>query len=327
MKGKLLFAICVLGVVAQAASASGLPGALVTPQWLSRHLNEVTVVDIRDDMKNLTQEPQFGGVAASGKKSLLQTGGHIANAIAVDFNKIRVDRIVDGVKIQAQMPTAQRFTKIMDDSGLNKSDKPIVIVSVGDSVSSVDMATRLYFQLRFFGEPRDKIAILNGGLNAWLQDGYPVSVDKIAAATGNWTAGPADQKILASLEQVKVGLREGSYQFVDARPVDQFLGVVRSPVDKTPGHLAGAVSFPTDAIVRPIGAAYEFMSARDYKMILAQFHIRPDVPTISYCNTALFASGAWFVMSEIVGNPNSKLYAGSMIEWTNLGNPTVGLPD
>jgi thiosulfate/3-mercaptopyruvate sulfurtransferase len=189
------------------------------------------------------------------------------------------------------------------------------------------MATRLYFQLRFFGEPRDQIAILNGGLNAWLQDGYPVSVDKIAAATGNWTVGPIDREILASLDQVKDGLREGSYQFVDARPVDQFLGVVRSPVDKTPGHLAGAVSFPTDAIVRPNGAAYEFMSARDYKMILAQFHIRPDVPTISYCNTALFASGSWFVLSEIVGNPKSKLYAGSMVEWTNLGNPTVGLPD
>ena len=55
MKGKLLFAMCVLGVVTQAASASGLPGALVTPQWLSRHLNQVTVVDIRDDMKSLTQ--------------------------------------------------------------------------------------------------------------------------------------------------------------------------------------------------------------------------------------------------------------------------------
>jgi len=36
------------------------------------------------------------------------------------------------------------------------------------------------------------------------------------------------------------------------------------------------------------------------------------------------ASGAWFVSNEILGNKNTRLYAGSMTEWTNPGNPTVG---
>ncbi|MDE2128660.1 MAG: sulfurtransferase [Betaproteobacteria bacterium] len=318
--------IGILGAAAQIASAAGLPGPLVTPQWLHEHLNEVTVVDIRDDMKTFTAEPKYETDKKTGKKTLVETGGHIAGAISVDFNKIRQERTVDGVKIKAQLPTAEYFTKVMDDFGLNKTDKPIVIVPTGESVDSMDMATRLYFQLRYFGEPRDKLAILNGGVNAWLQAGFPVSTDKAANAKGDWTAGPEDKAILASLQQVKEGLQNGSDQFIDARPTAQFLGIVKKPINKTGGHLPGAKSFPTDAIVKPVGAAHEFMSAEDYKKIFAEFNIQPNAPTVTYCNTGHLASGAWFVAHEIMGNKNSKLYTGSMIEWTNLGNPTVGLP-
>ncbi len=318
--------IGILGAAAQIASAAGLPGPLVTPQWLHEHLNEVTVVDIRDDMKTFTAEPKYETDKKTGKKTLVETGGHIAGAISVDFNKIRQERTVDGVKIKAQLPTAEYFTKVMDDFGLNKTDKPIVIVPTGESVDSMDMATRLYFQLRYFGEPRDKLAILNGGVNAWLQAGFPVSTDKAANAKGDWTAGPEDKAILASLQQVKEGLQNGSDQFIDARPTAQFLGIVKKPINKTGGHLPGAKSFPTDAIVKPVGAAHEFMSAEDYKKIFAEFNIQPNAPTVTYCNTGHLASGAWFVAHEIMGNKNSKPYTGSMIEWTNLGNPTVGLP-
>lgn len=316
----------VLGVAAQIASAAGLPGPLVTPQWLHEHLNEVTIVDVRDDMKSFSTEPKFETDKKTGQKKLVETGGHIAGAISVDFGKIRQERTVDGVKIKAQLPTAEYFTKAMDDAGLNKIDKPVVIVPTGESVDSMDMATRLYFQLRYFGEPSDKLAILNGGVNAWLQAGYPVSTDKAMPTKGNWMAGTEDKEILASLQQVKEGLQKGSDQFVDARPTAQFLGIVKKPINKTGGHLPGAKSFPTDAIVKPVGAAHEFMSADDYKKIFAEFNIQPNAPTVTYCNTGHLASGAWFVAHEIMGNKNSKLYTGSMIEWTNLGNPTVGLP-
>ena len=169
------------------------------------------------------------------------------------------------------------------------------------------------------------MAVLNGGINAYLQAGYPVSTDKAAPDKGNWAATGEDKAILASLQDVKEGLRTGSEQFVDARPTAQFLGIVTKPVNKSAGHLAGARSFPTDAIIKPVGAAYEFMSAEDYKKIYAQLNLQPNAATVTYCNTGHLASGAWFVAHEIMGNKSSKLYAGSMIEWTNLGNPTSGM--
>ena len=308
---------------AHAAGATTLPGPLVTAQWLKDHQDEVTVVDIRDDMKTFTAEPRFDVDKKTGKKTLLETGGHITGAIPVEFGKIREEHTVNGVKIKAQLPTREHFQTVMDDFGLNKTDKPLVIVAVGDTVDSMDMAARLYFQLRYFGEARDKMAILNGGVNAWIQAGYPVSTDKAAPTKGNWVATGEDKNILASMDQVKESLRNGSEQFVDARPTAQFLSIVKAPVDKAAGHLPGARSFPTDAIVKPVGAAREFMSAEEYKKIYAQLNINPSAPTVAYCNTGHLASGAWFVSNEILGNKNTRLYAGSMTEWTNLDNPTV----
>ncbi|HUX90588.1 MAG TPA: rhodanese-like domain-containing protein [Gallionellaceae bacterium] len=310
-------------VAAHAAGATTLPGPLVTAQWLHEHQNEVTVVDIRDDMKTFIAEPKFDVDKKTGKKTLIETGGHIAGAISMDFSKVREERIVDGVKIKSQLPIEEHFQKAMDDFGLNKTDKPLVIVSTGESVDAMDMAARLYFQLRYFGEGRDKLAILNGGVNAWIQAGYPVSTDKTTTTKGDWVATGEDKSILASMEQVKEALLHGSNQFIDARPTAQFLSIVKSPLNKVAGHLPGARSFPTDAIVKPVGAAREFMSAEEYKKLYAQLNINSSAPTIAYCNTGHLASGAWFVANEIMGNKNSKLYAGSMTEWTNLGNPTV----
>jgi len=43
---------------------------------------------------------------------------------------------------------------------------------------------------------------------------------------------------------------------------------------------------------------------------------------IQFCNTGHWASIGWFVASEIVGNKQSQMYDGSMVEWTMLkGGP------
>lgn len=323
---RTLIAAALLGAAAQIASAAELPGPLVDAQWLHAHLNEVVVIDVRDDAKSFSTAPQFE-TDKTGKKHLVETGGHIAGAIAVDFGKIRETREVNGVKIKSQLPSAAFFTEAMAAAGLNRGDKPIVIVSTGEGISEMDMATRLYFQLRYFGEPRGKLAVLNGGVNGWIQSGFPVSTDKPAPARGNWTAGKEDASILATIDQVKSDLGRQGVQFVDARPTAQYLGIVTKSSNKSGGHLAGARSLPTDAVVRQVGAATEFLSADEYRRIYAAYGIQPKATTVSYCNTGHLASGAWFVNHEIVGNPASRLYAGSMIEWTNLGNPTVGLKD
>jgi thiosulfate/3-mercaptopyruvate sulfurtransferase len=324
---KNLIAAGIVGAAAQAASAAALPGPLVTPQWLHDNAASVTVVDIRDDADSFSAAPKFTDDKKTGKKVLAEGGGHVPGALAVDFGSIRTARVENGVKVVAQLPSAADFTKVMDAAGLPKGDKPIVIVPTGDTVDSMDMATRLYFQLRYFGVPAGQVAILNGGVDAWLQAGYDVSTDKAAPSAGDWAASGEDKDLLASLDDVDTAVHNGGTQFIDARPTAQYLGIVAKPVVKSAGHLPGAHSFPTDAIVKTVGKATMFMTAADYKAIYGAYGIQTDTPTVTYCNTGHLASGAWFVSHELLGNAKARLYAGSMVEWTNMGKPTIGLPD
>ena len=38
---------------------------------------------------------------------------------------------------------------------------------------------------------------------------------------------------------------------------------------------------------------------------------------MSYCNTGHWAATDWFVLHELLGRKDVRLYAGSMVEWTS----------
>ena len=58
------------------------------------------------------------------------------------------------------------------------------------------------------------------------------------------------------------------------------------------------------------------LPAATYRDVFKASGVDPQGPAITYCNTGHLASGAWFVMSEVLGNKQTKLYDGSMHEWT-----------
>ena len=43
----------------------------------------------------------------------------------------------------------------------------------------------------------------------------------------------------------------------------------------------------------------------------------PLGPTVAYCNTGHWAATDWFVLSEVLGRKDVKLYYGSMVDWTS----------
>ena len=43
----------------------------------------------------------------------------------------------------------------------------------------------------------------------------------------------------------------------------------------------------------------------------------PGGPAVTYCNTGHWAATDWFVLSELIGRTDVRLYYGSMVEWTS----------
>ena len=47
---------------------------------------------------------------------------------------------------------------------------------------------------------------------------------------------------------------------------------------------------------------------------------------LSRCNSGHWAAINWFALSELAGIDNTRLYAESMVEWSNAGGPMMNQP-
>lgn len=305
------------------AADGGLPGPVVNAQWLASHLDQVTVLDVRSDVDAFTGMPEFEVNEKTGAKTLVTVAGHIPNALLVDFDRTRSPRTVGGRKVEKMLPEKAAFEALMQEAGLS-AGKPIVITANGQTVDEIDMAARLYWSLKVYGE--DRIAILDGGDAGWLGAGLTLVSDKPATARGDWKATAERRELLAEASDVEKAAA-AKVQLVDARPLPQYAGLTfKKPLVTAGGHVSGARNLPTDVHTRAAGGAQIFLSPAEYRGIMALQGIDPAAPSISYCNTGHLASGAWFVMSEVLGNRSVKLYDGSMHDWTGSGHPVVSLP-
>ena len=185
----LLGSWCLVGPVAAAVQ---LPGPLVEPDWLAAHLDKVVVLDVRKDVKSFTEQAKLAKDKKTGKLKLLAVGGHIPGAHLVDYKMVRADRMVHGLKVEKLVPEAADFQALMQAAGAN-SDSVLVVVSKGMSGLDMTMATRLYWQIKYFGH--DAVAVLNGGMAQWTVEGRPLSRDPAVAVAGNWQARILSRRI------------------------------------------------------------------------------------------------------------------------------------
>ncbi|MBK8067838.1 MAG: sulfurtransferase [Rhodanobacteraceae bacterium] len=306
-----------------AAGAVDLPGPVVSPAWLAEHRDAVVVLDVRSDLDAFTAAPEYETDAKTGAQKLVAAGGHIAGARLIDFNQTRVARMVGEVKIDKMLPSRAEVQALVRAAGVGDDDV-LVITSVGEASDEVDMAARLYWTLKSYGET--DLALLDGGNVAWIAAGQPVSTEPMGeVAAGDWTARELDRRWLAEIDDIKPA-DGGAPQLVDARPAPQYHGIYyKKPAVTAGGHVEGAVNFPIDLQTRQVGLAQTFMQAEQYRTLLKTVGIEPQPGAISYCNTGHMAAGAWFVLSEIMGIEGVRLYDGSMHEWTTLGRPVVGV--
>ena len=76
-------------------------------------MSEVQVIEVRTDLSSYLRSPEFDTDKKTGKKFLVEVGGHIANSTLLDFKKVRVERLVDGKKIKHLIPEKADFEKLV----------------------------------------------------------------------------------------------------------------------------------------------------------------------------------------------------------------------
>ena len=317
-----LLAFVLMGLV-NLVQAITLPGPVVSADWLANNLSEVQVIEVRTDLASYLRNPEFDTDKKTGKKFLVEVGGHITNSSLLDFKKVRAERAVDGKKIKFLIPEKADFEKLVQSLGIN-SDKPIVLVPIGQDMSDIDEALRTYWSFKVYGD--DQVEVLDGGIAGWLSEGREFTTANSQKPTGNWLAKAYRKELIASSDEVAAASKSGKPQLLDARQPAQYLGLSKRPDVLTFGHIAGSKELAPELLAKPNNGALYFWSKNTYDALMSANGLNTKGQTIAYCNTGHLAAGGWFVMSELVGNKSTKLYDGSLYLWTLEGRPLVGVP-
>jgi thiosulfate/3-mercaptopyruvate sulfurtransferase len=269
---------------------------LVSPAWLSEKLDDDKVVVI--DLRNKIDKGSY--------ETFLE--GHIPGAIHSDYLKDgwRVGR--DGVV--GLLPEAEQFQSLARRLGVSDISH-VVIVPAGVSSTDFGSAARAYWTFKVFGH--DNVSILDGGFAAW-RDFAPAKIETgafIAPEPGNFVARFNPEFYIGTSDVAAFAANPGQALLVDGRTDEQFYAGGKHPKAAKAGRIPSAVLMDQDKAYSPEGNR---LKSRDE---LAEIYRNlGDKTIVSYCNTGHWAATNWFVMSEILGQKNVKLYDGSMVEWT-----------
>jgi thiosulfate/3-mercaptopyruvate sulfurtransferase len=274
------------------ASAELELDSLVTAQWLSEHLDHPDLVVL--DCTVLVEPGENGGLRIVSGRANYESG-HIPSAGFANLmgNLSDLDNSMTFV-----MPPPEQFADAMGALGVGE-DSRVVLYSAG----SPDWAARVWWMLRWVGF--DRVAILDGGLEAWTADGRPLSTEPADRPAKQFSAALKPETI-ADRDQVFAAIDNSNVSLVDALPVAHYRG--EFSMYARPGHILGATNLPSSDILDAEGHYWsddvlEMMYPGDRKGRV-----------ITYCGGGVAASSVAFAMHRL-GFTDVAVYMGSLQEW------------
>jgi thiosulfate/3-mercaptopyruvate sulfurtransferase len=268
---------------------------LVEPEWLEQHLNDDAIRIVEVD-----------------ENPALYTEAHIPGAIGFDW---RLD-LQDQVKRDFLGP--EQFGSLFGGRGISNDHQ---IILYGDRNNW--FAAYTYWYLKYYGH--DNVKLLNGPRERWIAEGRPTTTDVPNNPEATFTARPGDDSIRAKRDEVLTSLHD-AHQLVDVRSPQEYSGELiampgyEAEGAQRAGHIPGAKSIPWAQAVKEDGT---FKSADDLRDLYGGKGVLSGEPIIAYCRIGERSAHTWFVLHELLGEPDVKNYDGSWTEWGNLVNVPI----
>jgi thiosulfate/3-mercaptopyruvate sulfurtransferase len=223
--------------------------------------------------------------------------GHIPGAAFVDLDHELAAR--PGVRGRHPLPHPARFTANMRNAGV-WNNRLVVVYDAATSTA----AARAWWLLRYFGH-RD-VAVLDGGLAAWMADQRPLESGIPRVKQGDFLAVAGKMPVLDARAAAHLAV-EGV--LLDARAPERFRGEVE-PLDRVAGHIPGARNRPT---AENVDAAGRFHTAPFLSAAFEELGVGHGVSVGAYCGSGVTA--AHEVLALEIAGYRSALYPGSWSEW------------
>lgn len=301
----LVYAVLTLlsaaGLNAPCAAAEPAPreSLVVSTAWLAAHLSDPDLVLLH-----------------VGDKAEYEAG-HLPGARFVSLQDISVsDRSGKGLTLE--MPPAEDLRQRL--SALGISDTSRIVVYYGKDW--VSPSTRVLFTLDYAGLG-DRSGLLDGGMQAWVRDGHPVTAAVPGARPGS-LAPLKLRPIVVDGEYVRAHLESPGVAVVDGRAPAFFDGTQTGGSKENPhrtGHVAGARSVPFSAITDD---RLQLRPEEDLRALFAKAGVKPGDTVIGYCHIGQQATAMLFA-ARTLGHP-VLLYDGSFEDWSRHADYPVENP-
>ncbi len=261
---------------------------LVTAAWLVAEFAAPDLV-VLEATKYL---PTQGG---DGREAYLKA--HIPGARYFD-----IDEIADVESpLPHMVPTPGRFARLAGALGIGNATRVVCY-----DQNSTMWATRAWWMLRLFGH--NSVAVLDGGLAAWLAAGQTAQSGEPAAASPL----PFVPRFRAERLRGLGDMQSTGALVLDARAPARFAGSAPEPrPGVVPGHIPGAVNLPYSEL---LDAGGHFLPSAALRERLAAAGADGSRPVITSCGSGVSATVLTMALRR-AGLPEGAVYDGSWAEW------------
>jgi thiosulfate/3-mercaptopyruvate sulfurtransferase len=266
---------------------------LVDAEWVEAHRGDpgVVLVEVDED------------TSAYDK-------GHIRGAVKIDWKKDLQD------PVRRDFVDREGFAALLSERGISNDDT--VILYGGNNNW---FAAYAYWYFKLYGH--QNVKLLDGGRKKWELDSRELVTEVPSRPATSYKAQEQDSSIRAFRDEVINAI--GNKNLIDVRSPDEFAGRLLAPAHlpqeqaQRGGHVPTARNVPWSKAAEDDGT---FKSDDALRVLYTEAGVDFGTDTIAYCRIGERSAHTWFVMHELLGQPNVKNYDGS---WTEYGS-LVGVP-
>lgn len=226
---------------------------------------------------------------------------HLPGAIFVDMNSDLVEADGPG---RHPLPSPAAFAARMGALGFDDVSEIVAYDDAGGTI-----AARLWWMLDVLGHRR--VSVLDGGVQAWVAAGGPLTDVVPAFAPGRLTLADRWHR---TIDREALVPRLGTVALIDARAPERYRGDVE-PIDPVAGHIPTAISRPTGGNLGPDGRFLDPAALR------LRFEPLGD-EVVTACGSGITACHNALAM-RVAGLPDPLLYPGSYSDWSRAGMPVA----
>jgi thiosulfate/3-mercaptopyruvate sulfurtransferase len=267
---------------------------LVDADWAEAHLDDPGVV-----------------LAEVDEDTTAYDKGHIEGAVKIDWKKDLQD------PVRRDFIDRAGFERLLSERGISSDDT--VILYGGNNNW---FAAYAYWYFKLYGH--DKVKLLDGGRKKWELDSRDMVTDVPTRPATSYHAKEQDRSLRAFRDDVIAAI--GNLNLVDVRSPDEFAGRLLAPAHLPQEQAQRGGHVPTAKNVPWSKAAEEDGTFKSNEALVALYGDEAGLDfgkdTIAYCRIGERSAHTWFVLHELLGQPNVKNYDGS---WTEYGS-LVGVP-